>query len=375
MNDKHKDQSDYTKHLHSVLAGREEADKKDLETIAEIAKLSEAPDFDVQRGYLRLRAQLTLKAEERRRRKRRTRHYTIGAVAAAIIGVMVTILVPRSGVLFNPGTSSMMAKQIQETYFLPDSLAGDRDLVLEREDGSRLYLKMGDKDSLKLKDVAPLFAAKEMVTMIVPETRRGTVVLDDGTVVTLNSVSSLRMPVTFGKHRSVELKEGEALMDVAQDKKRPFTVDVEEMRLEVLGTTFDVCLYPEQHPTAALIEGSLKVTDRQGKSVVLAPGEEALYMGEEGGLVHQASDLAVRTAWVNGIFIFKHLPLSSIMQYLERWYGFNTIYMDDAFKQNTYTGALRREYSREFVFELLETTTELKINNKPEDRYVVMQHR
>jgi hypothetical protein len=78
---------------------------------------------------------------------------------------------------------------------------------------------------------------------------------------------------------------------------------------------------------------------------------------------------------VKGDFVFHHLPLSSIMTYIGRWYGFDTSYTDEALMENTYTGALRKEYSRDFVFDLLETTTQLKLNINQEDRHVVVSHR
>ena len=63
------------------------------------------------------------------------------------------------------------------------------------------------------------------------------------------------------------------------------------------------------------------------------------------------------------------------MTYLGRWYGFETEYADDSLRDNTYTGALSKTYSKDFVFGVLEKTTRLKIINQYEGRQVVVNHR
>ena len=65
--------------------------------------------------------------------------------------------------------------------------------------------------------------------------------MSDGTVVNLNSGTSLKYPVAFveGENRSVFL-DGEAFFDVATDKDHPFIVNAEALNIEVLGTKFNV---------------------------------------------------------------------------------------------------------------------------------------
>ena len=39
------------------------------------------------------------------------------------------------------------------------------------------------------------------------------------------------------------------------------------------------------------------------------------------------------TSWESGSFIFKNIPLESVMSYLSKWYGFKYTFEDDAVKQ------------------------------------------
>lgn len=368
-----KDQSEYIHHIESVLSGKERAETEDLPLIRRLADLSATPDFDVRVGYERLQAAVDHR-ERQRRQRRRLVAVSLGAVAA-FIGMLMILLLPQRGGELVPEESQVAMELLRQSYILPDSLAGDRDLVLLRADGSRVHLRIGDQDTLKMAEMAYLLRPDEAVTLIVPETRRGNVLLEDGTVVLLNSVSRLRMPTSLTDGRRIALESGEALMDVAHNEKHPFRVALPEMDLEVLGTTFNICLYPEQEPTTTLVEGRLRVSDKAGRSLMLHPGEEAV-RGRDGSLESRPADLRTKTAWVEGTFVFSHLSLSSIMTYLGRWYGFDTTFTSDALKENTYTGALKREYSRDFAFSLLETTTNLSITNQQhEERHVVVSHR
>ena len=68
--------------------------------------------------------------------------------------------------------------------------------------------------------------------------------LSDGTKVYLNAASELKYPVQFdSKKRQVHLS-GEAYFEVAKDECRPFFVQAGDVRIRVLGTSFNVTSYP-----------------------------------------------------------------------------------------------------------------------------------
>lgn len=70
--------------------------------------------------------------------------------------------------------------------------------------------------------------------------------LSDGSLVHLNAMSSLRYPVHFsGDAREVELT-GEAFFEVSKSGS-PFIVKTKGIDVRVLGTTFNVSAYPDDH--------------------------------------------------------------------------------------------------------------------------------
>src|SRR5690606_21510198 len=155
----------------------------------------------------------------------------------------------------------------------------------------------------------------------VPNGGEYSLTLSDGSKVWLNAASQLRYPVSFtGKTRDVELS-GEAYFEIARNKQKPFRVHFNKATVEVLGTHFNVNAYGNDDVHAVtLLEGSVKVL-KDGHSVLIRPGQEAVLAGTEQVKVKQVvAEDAI--AWKNGYFVFAGEDIRSIMKKLSRWYDF-----------------------------------------------------
>ncbi len=95
--------------------------------------------------------------------------------------------------------------------------------------------------------------------------------LPDGSIATLNKHSELSYPKRFkGKTRNVRLR-GEAFFNVQPNKEKPFIIDVNDVEVRVVGTSFNV--RSDGGSTEIIVEtGIVKVT-KAGKSVELKAGE------------------------------------------------------------------------------------------------------
>lgn len=83
----------------------------------------------------------------------------------------------------------------------------------------------------------------DIISISVPYGGTYTVELCDGTKVYLNSGTTLEFPSRFnGEVRGVSLK-GEAYFEVTRNESKPFVVEVDEMKVKVLGTSFNVKSY------------------------------------------------------------------------------------------------------------------------------------
>lgn len=123
-------------------------------------------------------------------------------------------------------------------------------------------------------------SALDSVEYVEIRTGRGercNVVLPDSTRVWLNADSKLIYPERFcGRTRRVYLS-GEMFADVSSDKKHPFVVSTDRMRIEVLGTKFNVKSYSEDEKSeVSLLQGSVSLNINAANingRIDLSPGD------------------------------------------------------------------------------------------------------
>ena len=84
--------------------------------------------------------------------------------------------------------------------------------------------------------------------------------LEDGSVVYLAGNTSLKFPEHFSSDRREVSLQGNALFDVAGNHKRPFIIETEDTRIEVLGTAFNVKSNDSTPFELSVQRGEVKVT-------------------------------------------------------------------------------------------------------------------
>ncbi|MBC9933108.1 FecR family protein [Chitinophaga qingshengii] len=200
-------------------------------------------------------------------------------------------------------------------------------------------------------------------TITTPKGRQYHVMLPDGTEVWLNAASSIQYPVAFkGRERRVKIS-GEVYFEVASKSWQPFIVETDQMKLEVLGTSFNVNTYDDEKTIrTTLLTGAVKVTPMHTHTTqqkVLVPGQTAVLNkpeAAEGALltVTETPDPGKIIAWKNGLFNFDGLDLYSVMRQLERWYNIEVQYIGKP-ENVIFKGKMHRNTNLSNVLEVLET--------------------
>jgi len=102
-----------------------------------------------------------------------------------------------------------------------------------------------------------------------------TVVLEDGSVLTLNTRTRLQYEIST-LSRNVVLIEGEALFDVARDINRPFIVTVGPTTVRVLGTSFNIYKTSDSESTITVLEGLVVVNPQSNTELLLRSAGDLL---------------------------------------------------------------------------------------------------
>ena len=177
----------------------------------------------------------------------------------------------------------------------------------------------------------------------VPRGGEYTVTLSDGTVVYLNSGSTLRYPVAFGADLREVSFSGEAYFEVAKDAERPFYVVVDDMKIKVYGTSFNVNTHYTGKVQTVLVEGKIGIeTPVSGKEYEVSPGQMALYNSQEQTMNINSVDVRPYVAWKDRVFAFEKMSLEDIMTTLSLWYDVDVFYQTSSLRSLHFTGHLGR---------------------------------
>ena len=205
----------------------------------------------------------------------------------------------------------------------------------------------------------PAVAPKETFAWMersVPAGQRDRLVLPDSSEIWLNAGTSLIYPSEFtGDRREVYLI-GEAYFKVAKRPERPFVVRMRSMRIEVLGTSFNVSAYPGMEKiTTTLAEGSLRVLpdDPSVESHVLTPNEQLEYAPALKEMSLRKVVASNYSSWKEGGLLFNNDSLEYILKTLEHVYGVEIHLRTSAYHANRLTMHLNKNESLENVLALI----------------------
>jgi len=299
--------------------------------------------------------------------------YSFSKVAAVFLGLVVTYFLLNSNLL-NIDESILIIEEEVITLRLDN---GDIEKVSVT--GQRMILNQGGKVIGNKKGAALNYVNTEVVEdevlsyneLNIPYGKTFELVLSDGTVVHLNAGTTIKYPVKFlkGEVRSVFLNGGEAYFDVAEDKKHPFVVKVNDLNVRVLGTHFNVSAYPEDNViNTVLVEGAVSLYEEneiydEKTASLLKPGYIASWDKKMGTIDKKRVDTFIYTAWMDGKIIFDHVPFKDIIKKLERHYNVSIINTNVQLGEETFTArfdietieqvlnSFNKNYAIEYVIE------------------------
>ncbi|MDR0574881.1 MAG: FecR family protein [Tannerella sp.] len=106
--------------------------------------------------------------------------------------------------------------------------------------------------------------------------------LEDGSVIYLSEQASLKYPDHFAEDKREVILQGEAFFEIKKQSERPFFIDTDLARVEVVGTSFNV---KSDHRSSFLLsvrEGVVRVTQKSRRQALsVKTGETVLFDSEQ----------------------------------------------------------------------------------------------
>lgn len=195
----------------------------------------------------------------------------------------------------------------------------------------------------------------QMVEMKNPLGLKSSLILSDGTKVTLNAGTTLSYPTAFVSDKRIVKVSGEAFFEVAHDEKHPFIVKADNVNIRVLGTRFNVKAYEEENKIeVTLTEGRVGVgLDDQANQISIQAGQQVLFDKGKGLFSKRQVNLDYYTGWREGKFYFNNHPLQKIAKQLERAFNVNIKISSDDLKEIAFTGDFVRGENLEQILRVM----------------------
>lgn len=169
---------------------------------------------------------------------------------------------------------------------------------------------------------------------------RSTVLLPDGTKVTLNSKSNIRFDCNYEGSERIVYLEGEGYFDVYPDKKHPFKVRTNMIDVECLGTKFNVKAYEkDEQITVVLAEGSVRIKSDES-NVILTPNTCLTYDKETRYINQSKVNSDDFTHWRKGEVCYNNQKLKDIAEDLSRNFNVKIIIDSKEIENEIFNGYL-----------------------------------
>lgn len=264
--------------------------------------------------------QRILKSIAMHRKKRQRRKFVLYSLSTAASIALLFIYTLR---LFTPHAPAVSNEEIIGKT-LPDQhitlVTGGKTIALDQN--ANIQLSNGQLSYVDNVNTAQSIEMDDAQTnrLIVPNGKRSSIVLADGSEIRINSGSQLTFPSSFHQQTREIYVEGEIYLHVAASDKQPFIVHTPEFTVKVHGTSFNVSAYRDDSElSVVLVSGSVEINTGHHASVKMRPNERAKL--KNGDLTTETVDASQYTSWVNGIFMFDGTPTSEMLKKIGRYYN------------------------------------------------------
>lgn len=207
------------------------------------------------------------------------------------------------------------------------------------------------------------------------------VVLPDGSVVELNTNSSMRVDYDSDE-REIRLLRGEGFFEVASDSVRPFVVYAANGRVEAVGTAFTVYL-KDSDVQVTVTEGQVDLAvvgppkpdtsadNRAGGNASQTLGRlsagQSTTISNSIGAVHgiEQRELVRKLAWRQGMLMFSGEPLEEVVSEISRYTDIRIRIADPAVRELRIGGRFKVG-EVDAMFEVLESSFGIRVTRVDE---------
>jgi len=207
--------------------------------------------------------------------------------------------------------------------------------------------------------------AETTIVQTFPGHRAEPVLLADGSKVWLDKGARLIYAKNFGKKKRKVKLSGKAYFEVTHNPEKPFSVELTNGSVTVLGTSFNICS-ADDSTKVTVATGKVRVANAENTAeAIITPGYEATVKG--GKVVKNPVSDANYLAWKTGKFIFRETGVREAIRQLNTYYN-NRIQVKENGDSDCLLTAEFNQAKLEDVIAVIELTCDIQIVVLPEQK-------
>jgi ferric-dicitrate binding protein FerR (iron transport regulator) len=196
--------------------------------------------------------------------------------------------------------------------------------------------------------------------------QRSHIILPDSSSVFLNENSAISIQESnFQKKRHVKLLKGEAYFDVVHDAKNDFLVELEEVIIKDIGTSFNLKVDSGKIETIVSsgivsMEHLQPIQSRQSattRKVILAANEMGVFDRQTKQLTFTKEIPLNYKAWQDKKLRYSQTPLEIVFRDLKKLYGTQIVLNDTAIKEKKLTAFLDKK-TEDQIMQIIATSVQ-----------------
>ncbi len=176
--------------------------------------------------------------------------------------------------------------------------------------------------------------------------------LPDNSVITLNKNSEISYKKSFNKTDRQLTLSGEAFFKVTPNKQKPFEIEVDNIKVTVVGTSFNI--NEDKKGTEVIVETGVVTVQLKDKIVKLLPGQKIFISKDAHELLVQPNHNKLYNYYRTNEFVCNNTPLSELVEILNKNYNANIKILNP----ETANLRLTTKFSKESLDEILNIISE-----------------
>ncbi len=194
--------------------------------------------------------------------------------------------------------------------------------------------------------------------------------LTDGSIVWLNENSSLTFGSPNNRSERRAILKGEAFFEVAKNPAKPFIIETEDTKVQVIGTSFNVRALEKEGFTEVQVKtGKVSFKNKLNEEeLFLEAHDKGVYQHQSQTMLKEEDESLNAIAWKSKALRFKNTPLQKVLKDLERYYQVNVELSNPALNNCGFTSPFTN-IDLDVVLETIVTVYGMKLEKVKEGNY------